>query len=241
MVPTYPPTTEFWWEPKEPLQIAFWSMSAACLLLIVLVVICCILWRNAKRQSDRFYDDGVFVVDNPESERDVGIDNNVLQAQPLRTRDNIYEYRDSPTKYKHPPTDASSIRAPSSLAMTQTTAKSISGSQSSLRSAISMKESTNISPIPRSESNFDRNIKYAERGVDTEINKNGKYPRTDSRGTLSDTKSREFSASTPIEPAPRSQQPTSQPASRGASRAGYDRSNNASRTNLIEGIPQTEV
>lgn len=49
LVPTYPPTTEYWWEPKEPLQIAFWSMSVACFFLIVLVVICCIMWRNAKR------------------------------------------------------------------------------------------------------------------------------------------------------------------------------------------------
>ncbi|XP_023713826.1 cholinesterase isoform X2 [Cryptotermes secundus] len=49
LVPTYPPVTEYWWEPKEPLQIAFWSVTSACLLLIVLVVICCILWRNAKR------------------------------------------------------------------------------------------------------------------------------------------------------------------------------------------------
>lgn len=46
---TYPPSTEFWWEPKEPLQIAFWSMSIACLILSVLLVMCCILWRNAKR------------------------------------------------------------------------------------------------------------------------------------------------------------------------------------------------
>ena len=46
---TYPPSTEFWWEPKEPLQIAFWSMSIACLILMVLLVMCCILWRNAKR------------------------------------------------------------------------------------------------------------------------------------------------------------------------------------------------
>ncbi|XP_048508777.1 cholinesterase isoform X3 [Athalia rosae] len=49
LVPTYPPVTEYWWEPKQPLQIAFWSMSTACLLLIVLSVICCMLWRNAKR------------------------------------------------------------------------------------------------------------------------------------------------------------------------------------------------
>ena len=46
---TYPPSTEFWWEQKEPLQIAFWSMSIACLILMVLLVMCCILWRNAKR------------------------------------------------------------------------------------------------------------------------------------------------------------------------------------------------
>lgn len=48
-VVTYPPVTEYWWEPREPLQIAFWSMSATCLLLVVLVVVCCMLWRNAKR------------------------------------------------------------------------------------------------------------------------------------------------------------------------------------------------
>ncbi|XP_066595537.1 cholinesterase isoform X2 [Prorops nasuta] len=50
LVPTYPPVTEYWWEPKQPLQIAFWSMSTACLLLIVFSVICCMLWRNAKSE-----------------------------------------------------------------------------------------------------------------------------------------------------------------------------------------------
>lgn len=49
LIPTYPPSTEFWWEPREPLQIAFWSMTASCLFLMVVVVMCCILWRNAKR------------------------------------------------------------------------------------------------------------------------------------------------------------------------------------------------
>ncbi|XP_030746232.1 cholinesterase isoform X2 [Sitophilus oryzae] len=49
LVPTYPPTTEFWWEPRTPLQIAFWSICVFCLLLIVLLVLCCMLWRNAKR------------------------------------------------------------------------------------------------------------------------------------------------------------------------------------------------
>ncbi|XP_060515824.1 neuroligin-like protein glit-1 isoform X2 [Cylas formicarius] len=54
LIPTYPPTTEFWWEPRTPLQIAFWSMSGFCLLLIVLLVLCCMLWRNAKRYYNPF-------------------------------------------------------------------------------------------------------------------------------------------------------------------------------------------
>ena len=57
ITPTYPPTTEFWWEPESPLQIAFWSMSSVCLFLLVMVVVCCLLWRNARRMSkDRFGD-----------------------------------------------------------------------------------------------------------------------------------------------------------------------------------------
>lgn len=57
----------------------------------------------------------------------------------MRSRDNIYEYRDSPstkTLASKVLTDTTSIRSPSSLAMTQKT-----GSQSSLKSAISLKES----------------------------------------------------------------------------------------------------
>lgn len=56
----------------------------------------------------------------------------------MRSRDNIYEYRDSPstkTLASKVLTDTTSIRSPSSLAMTQKT-----GSQSSLKSAISLKE-----------------------------------------------------------------------------------------------------
>ncbi|XP_059086237.1 neuroligin-like protein glit-1 [Tigriopus californicus] len=59
ITPTYPPTTEFWWEPDSPLQKAFWSISSLCLFLIVLVVVCFLLWRNATRKlKDRYYDDG---------------------------------------------------------------------------------------------------------------------------------------------------------------------------------------
>ncbi|XP_026669424.1 cholinesterase isoform X2 [Ceratina calcarata] len=61
LVPTYPPVTEYWWEPKQPLQIAFWSVSTACLLLIVLCVVCCMLWRNAKSKAKaaRLYADNL--------------------------------------------------------------------------------------------------------------------------------------------------------------------------------------
>lgn len=55
--PTYPPTTEYWWEPSEPLQVAFWTVSGVCLILIVALVACCLLWRTAKKQRDRIYDD----------------------------------------------------------------------------------------------------------------------------------------------------------------------------------------
>ena len=57
ITPTYPPTTEFWWEPNSPLQQAFWSMSSVSLFLLVLVVIFFLLWRNANRQSKIRYGD----------------------------------------------------------------------------------------------------------------------------------------------------------------------------------------
>lgn len=70
-----------------------------------------------------------------------GIDNAhmVTNHHAIRSRDNIYEYRDSPsskTLASKAMTETTSLRSPSSLAMTQK-----SGSQSSLKSGISMKES----------------------------------------------------------------------------------------------------
>ncbi|XP_056646236.1 neuroligin-like protein glit-1 isoform X1 [Diorhabda sublineata] len=82
LIPTYPPTTEFWWEPRAPLQIAFWSISGICLLLIVLLVICCMLWRNAKRSSDRYYNPYLYPADTDTDNE--GIENN------RRTEDNEY-------------------------------------------------------------------------------------------------------------------------------------------------------
>ncbi|XP_044765921.1 neuroligin-2 [Coccinella septempunctata] len=82
LVPTYPPTTEFWWEPTAPLQIAFWGVSATCLLLIVFLVVCCLLWQNAKRQIDRNYNNMYMVYENGQ---DTGIDN---------VRGSDYDYRE---------------------------------------------------------------------------------------------------------------------------------------------------
>ncbi|KAL1123267.1 hypothetical protein AAG570_002353 [Ranatra chinensis] len=90
LVPTYPPSTEFWWEPKEPLQIAFWTVSGTNLLLIVLVVIFCILWRNAKRNHDRYYSRDILMMrDDP----DRGIENRSESS----IGGNVHEYRDTPT------------------------------------------------------------------------------------------------------------------------------------------------
>ncbi|XP_078046970.1 carboxyl ester lipase-like protein Gli isoform X1 [Augochlora pura] len=89
LVPTYPPVTEYWWEPKQPLQIAFWSVSTACLLLIVLSVVCCMLWRNAKRQSDHYYSGDILMVRDDEPSE--GIENLTRSS-----KENVYEYRDAP-------------------------------------------------------------------------------------------------------------------------------------------------
>lgn len=172
------------------------------------------------------------MVDNTEAERDAGIENNAIQTQPLRSRENIYEYRDSPSaKFSKAPTDISSLRSPSSLAMTQTTK---SGSQSSLKSAISMKE-TSMNPMGK-ESNFGKNIKYAEDAVDVET-KSNKYNNVNGGrsniGNAEKNRSRDLLTSSPIESSIRSGSSTPVPSSRSK--------NMNSRTHLIEGIPQTEV
>ncbi|XP_017782173.1 PREDICTED: neuroligin-4, Y-linked isoform X2 [Nicrophorus vespilloides] len=112
LVVTLRPTTEFWYEPSTPLQIAFWSMSTACLFLVVLLVVCCMLWRNAKRQSrirkefltksDRYYNGDFIVTDN---DTDLGIEN---------TRSpEIYEYTDKPRSNFGGTSSAASFRTSS--------------------------------------------------------------------------------------------------------------------------------
>lgn len=145
-VPTYPPITEFWWEPTQPLQIAFWTVSVACLLLLVLLVFCCMLWRNAKRaqppkwklvpeieKTDRFYDGDIFMV----GDTDPGIEN------AARSRDNIYEYRDIPLKTQITPQPLTrSISQPQTMS-------SRPPSEASTGSALSLKEGfVSSSPNP---------------------------------------------------------------------------------------------
>lgn len=174
------------------------------------------------RQADRFYDGDIFI-DQSEIERDDGIENHIIQ-NPSRG-ENIYQYRDTPAgKQTKSQQDAQSLRSPSSLTMTQTTK---TGSQNSLRSAISLKD-TAISPTSKDSSTFEKNLKYSERSVDTNP-KGSKYD--DSKNLLNNyDKSREALSSSSLD---RKQGSTPIPSTR--------KSLKTSKTHLIEGIPQTEV
>lgn len=155
-------------------------------------------------------------------DRDDGIENHIIQ-NPSRG-ENIYQYRDTTsgkqTKSHH---DSHSIRSPSSLTMTQTTK---TGSQNSLRSAISLKD-TAVSPTSKESSTFEKNLKYSERSVDT--NPNGsKYD--DSKNLLNTYDKSKEAISGSID---RKQGAMPVPSAR--------KSLKTSKTHLIEGIPQTEV
>lgn len=152
-----------------------------------------------------------------------GLDNHIVQSQPLKSRDNIYEYKDSPGKFPKSHSDLNSIRSPSSVGMTQTTR--IEGSQSSLKSAISLKESPSYPKAK--EIPYERKEKYAEREVDV---RSDKSELTDKGSILSSTTTntssmkRDFLTSSPI------------------ARPRTPRSTKSSRTVLdAGGIPQTEV
>lgn len=169
------------------------------------------------RQTDRFYDGDIFI-DAGEDRDGIGIENTAAQNHPLRSRDNIYEFKDS--KQSKSLQDTSSVRSPSSLGVTTTK----TGSQSSLRSAgISLKES----PTTLKESiSFDKSHKYSDRSVET--NPKGKYD--DSRNLLSTyDKSREALTASPTENKSTTPVPTAR------------KNLKNSRTHLVEGIPQTEV
>lgn len=172
------------------------------------------------RQVDRFYDGDIFI-DAGESDV-LGIENKGAQSHPLRTPDNIYEFKDS--KPPRSMQDSASIRSPSSIGITHTTKL---GSQSSLQSgAISLKESP-VTPSPRDLT--DKSSKFSDRSIST--NPRGKYD--DSRNLLNNYgKSHEtFTDESPSSEHNRSTTPI--PSAR--------KNVKTSKTHLVEGIPQTEV
>lgn len=149
-----------------------------------------------------------------------GVDNHIIQSQPLKSRNNIYEYKDLPGKIPKSTSDFSSSQAPSSLGATQTTKV---GSQSSLKSAISMKESPSFPKAK--EVIYEKKLKYVEREVDV---KSDQSEITDKGSIISSTTTqssrRDFLTSSPV---PRPRTPKSTKTSRTILDAG--------------GIPQTEV
>lgn len=167
------------------------------------------------RESDhqKFYDD--HYVDHGDSVMNGGVDNHIVQSQPLKSRDNMYEYKDSPGKFPKSHSDMNSIRSPSSLGQTQTTR--VGGSQSSLKSAISLKESPSFVNAKDKE-------KYNEREVDVKSDRSELTDKGSSilSSTTTNTSSRrDFLTSSPV---------------------AKPRSSKSSRTILdAGGIPQTEV
>ena len=170
------------------------------------------------RESDlqKFYDDPF--VDPPESEMNGGLDNHLVQSQPLRSRDNLYDYKDSPGKFQKSHSDMNSMRSPSSLGTTQMT--KVGGSQSSLKSAISLKESPlypNAKEIPY------KKEKFSEREIDVKSDRSEKDSIVSSSTTNTSSK-KDFLTSSPV------------------ARSRTPRNTKASRTILdAGGIPQTEV
>uniref|UniRef100_A0A8D8YR27 Neuroligin-2 n=1 Tax=Cacopsylla melanoneura TaxID=428564 RepID=A0A8D8YR27_9HEMI len=138
VTPTYPPFTEYWWEPRTPIQVAFWSVSTLCMVLLAAVVIFCILWKTAKRNVDHYYSGDIFVRDDTELTLATangvggGIDN-----RDQRSVSNIYEYRDTPpigpiTQKKPPPaSDRSDSKA--KMSASNPSLRTGSGSASSLK------------------------------------------------------------------------------------------------------------
>ncbi|OXA58168.1 Neuroligin-4, Y-linked [Folsomia candida] len=119
LVATYPPTTEYW-EPNEPLQIAFWSVSGICLILIVALVACCLLWRTAKKQRDRIYDD-LGLGSEPLRMGSMGGDEMSEYAETVKTIDSMDSGR---LKYSHrpdPPQQHQQQRFPPASYSTQST------------------------------------------------------------------------------------------------------------------------
>lgn len=216
-------------------------------------IICITLYNY--RQADRFYDGDIYL-DPTESDRDpgvTGIENNLIQSQPLRSRENIYDYRDTngggssggggggnytKSEKSSLPDATLSIRSPSSLTHTTKT-----GSQNSIRSGISLKDSTTApSTIVQKSKEIDHNaIKYTERLVETDP-KGGKYDNGKNMKNLNNNNNNKSSRENLtnsnnniiIENKAIIQQPVPTVRNKLPTKT-------TSKTHLIEGIPQTEV
>lgn len=183
------------------------------------------------RQNDRFYDGDVFMPND--LDQDGGLDNHgshVGTLQPLRS-ESAYDYRDTPNGKTKSQLDSNSIRSPSSMGMTHTTK---SGSQSSIKSVGSLKETVSVNPNPKS-AQYNKNMKFAEKNLEANESK-----FDDSRNLLGSykDKSKEYLSSTsPVSDVSTDvskKSITPVPIARKTVKS-------SSKTHLVEGIPQTEV
>ncbi|GBP14934.1 hypothetical protein EVAR_101715_1 [Eumeta japonica] len=177
LVPTYPPTTEFWWEPKEPLQIAFWK-----------------------------YD---------QQSRAAGVDNSNLvtnhHVRFPRQHLRISRFTFNETLASKVLTDTTSIRSPSSLAMTQKSGSKINGGKRLLQR----------DPVPLSSTPVPSEPSYAK--PTKTILQNRSTTPTPSARTTTTTTATISSGSSVLQPLPIAP-PKPQ-----------------TRTQVIEGVPQTSV
>lgn len=175
----------------------------------------------------------------------------VVNHNIIRSRDNIYEYQDSPstkTLTSKALTDTTSIRSPSSLAMTQ---KSIS--QSSLKSATSLKESNGAvlgtqltiqSKVLKSDNSGSSSAHVINNGV--AVTPSGYHKLPEEKRLLVAHREPLPLASTPAlsERNSKSTKQTNKPAKRSIATVTTNPNYTASsqtRTQVIEGIPQTSV
>lgn len=131
------------------------------------------------REVNRYYDNDVFMVDNPDADRMTCLDSDIVQAQPLKSNPDTYnDYRTPPKSKAHADVPSNNIRSASALANNNV---SKFGSQGSLRSAIS----TTTKEYPAS--NFS-NATGRQLDDDSSLLTKGKYNESISSSTSTDRK-----------------------------------------------------
>ncbi|KAI5750278.1 hypothetical protein M8J76_014309 [Diaphorina citri] len=147
VTPTYPPFTEYWWEPRTPIQVAFWSVSTLCMVLLAAVVIFCILWQTAKRRVNHYYSGDIFVRDDTELTMPSvnGVGSSGIDNRDQRSVSNIYEYRDTP-----PIGSQKKSEVKGKMSASNPSLRTGSGSASSLKDSTSVVSSNPIGSLSRS-------------------------------------------------------------------------------------------